>query len=112
MRPSGSGMSFINDFSPAIKTEKSPLSLAVGNDATAESQTSSYSLYGVTRYGETRLNEGEFYMLDAPGINGSGSDSLERMKKYIEAGGRVLHKMALDKNGVPQLVDPKAIQGN
>lgn len=51
------------------------------------------------------LKEGMFYVLDAPGINGAGSDSLERMQNHAEAGGRFIHKMSPEENGIPRLVD-------
>jgi hypothetical protein len=55
------------------------------------------------------LKEGEFFILDAPGINGMGSNSLERMKAHADAGGKFIHKMSPDENGVPQLVDPEGM---
>ncbi len=55
------------------------------------------------------LKEGEFFILDAPGINGMGSNSSERLQKHIEEGGTIIHKMRPDENGIPQFVNPKGM---
>jgi len=46
------------------------------------------------------LKTGEFYLLDAPGINGmGGSDNQERFIRHVEAGGVILHKMSISQPG-------------
>lgn len=52
------------------------------------------------------LQPGEFYVIDAPGIGGSGPPSRERLMRHIKAGGKTIHKMRPDGNGTPQPVDP------
>ncbi|MDQ2077349.1 hypothetical protein [Marinimicrobium sp. ABcell2] len=57
------------------------------------------------------LKDGEFYILDAPGINGMGSNSIQRMKDHAKRGGAFVHKMLPDENGVPQLSDQSGDTG-
>ncbi len=43
------------------------------------------------------LRPGECWVLDAPGINGmGGANSMQRMQDYIEAGGKLLHRVRLN----------------
>lgn len=45
--------------------------------------------------GATELNEGEYWLLDAPGITGMGSQeaAFAKMSAHSNAGGRLVHRV-------------------
>lgn len=47
------------------------------------------------------LRPGECWLLDAPGI----TKSTDRLRKHIEGGGRILHRVRLNNDGEVVLVD-------
>lgn len=53
---------------------------------------------------EPPLRPGEFWLLDAPGINGMGSDSLERLRNYVENGGRLFQRVKRGRDGALEIV--------
>tara|TARA_Y100001973_G_C5177862_1_gene323137 strand:- start:42 stop:263 length:222 start_codon:yes stop_codon:yes gene_type:complete len=58
------------------------------------------------------LAQESFYVIDAPGINGMGSDSLGRLKKHIENGGRLIHKVRTADDGSLHICEPQGMWPN